>query len=112
MLSCGGSRPSVQYLSDSHRTTPHGFGGGDDRRINLTCLHAFYRSLNALVEVADLSQIVKDVISASTPLQIRFSAVVLVSVLVVDFGKIEGIGDECFCYEFVDALCEVVSFSV
>lgn len=44
-----------------------------------------------------------DILCVSTPLQVVLVAVQFVSVLVIDFGEIFRIGDECLGNEFVYA---------
>jgi hypothetical protein len=57
-----------------------------------------------LVFVAKHSPRVEHIFTMRTPLKVRFMAVHLVAVLVIDLWFVLGIGNECFRYELVNAL--------
>lgn len=103
MLSCGGFSPPIEALPDSHRTASNVFCGGFDCWVHRTRFDAQNSlSVNAMGFISESSVRVEHIVRASTIFEVGAEVVCLVSVLVVDFAQIEGIGDEGFCYKSVN----------
>ena len=98
MITCGSFSPTIEALSDSHRTAIYGFCHLLNSRIYLTCFNAQNSlSVGATRFLSKSSVRVKHIVGTSAVFEVACVVVASVSVFVVDVVKVEGVGDKGFC---------------